>query len=86
MTQSQVLEEKVQELADCNDQLEVAREAEEEYERRLDDEQAKGRRKLHALEVKLRDVNRVMGAIVGSESGPAYSPPSIGFDASVFPR
>lgn len=49
--QSQLLEEKVRELLDCHDQLEVAREAEEEYERRLDEEEAKGRRRVHALEV-----------------------------------
>lgn len=55
-TQSQLLEEKVRELSDCHDQLEVAREAEEEYERRLDEEQAKTRRKIHALEVKLEVV------------------------------
>lgn len=54
-TQSHLLEEKVRELSDCHDQLEVAREAEEEYERRLDDEQAKTRRKIQALEVGYRD-------------------------------
>lgn len=52
--QRQLLEEKLRELSDGRDQLEVAREAEEEYERRLDEEQAKGRRKVHALEVKSR--------------------------------
>lgn len=41
----------MRELLDCHDQLEVAREAEEEYERRLDEEEAKGRRRVHALEV-----------------------------------
>ncbi|CAM9733575.1 unnamed protein product [Sphacelaria rigidula] len=49
---TQLLEDKVRELSDCHDQLEVAREAEEEYERRLDDEQAKSRRRIRALEVK----------------------------------
>lgn len=52
LSQSQLLEEKRRELLDCHDQLEVAREAEEEYERRLDEEEAKGRRRAHALEVK----------------------------------
>lgn len=50
-SQTQLLEEKRRELLDCHDQLEVAREAEEEYERRLDEEEAKGRRRVHALEV-----------------------------------
>lgn len=50
ISQSQLLEDKVRELTDCHDQLEVAREAEEEYERRLDEAQAKSRRKLHALQ------------------------------------
>lgn len=50
-SQSQLLEEKRRELLDCHDQLEVAREAEEEYERRLDEEEAKGRRNVHTLEV-----------------------------------
>lgn len=49
---SQLLEEKARELLDCHDQLEVAREAEEEYESRLDQEEAKGRRRVHALEVR----------------------------------
>ncbi|CAM9748610.1 unnamed protein product, partial [Scytosiphon promiscuus] len=51
---SQLLEEKKREMLDCHDQLEVAREAEEEYERRLDEEEAKGRRKVHALEDEVR--------------------------------
>ena len=49
--QSQLLEEKARELSDCHDQLEVAREAEEEYERHFDDEQAKNKRRIHTLEV-----------------------------------
>ena len=49
--QGQLLQERARELADCHDQLEVAREAEDEYERRLDEEEAKGRRMVHALEV-----------------------------------
>lgn len=43
----------MRELSDLSDQLEVAREAEEEYERRLDEEQAKSRRRVHALEVSI---------------------------------
>lgn len=51
ITQSQLLEEKTRELSDCRDQLEVAREAEEEYERRLDEEQAQNKKKIQELEV-----------------------------------
>ncbi|CAM9434193.1 unnamed protein product, partial [Ectocarpus sp. 13 AM-2016] len=60
---SQLLEEKVRELLDCHDQLEVAREAEEEYERRLDEEEAKGRRRVHALEDELRAEKTVVAQL-----------------------
>ncbi|CAN0356155.1 unnamed protein product, partial [Ectocarpus sp. 12 AP-2014] len=60
---SQLLEEKVRELLDCHDQLEVAREAEEEYERRLDEEEAKGRRRVHALEDELRAEQTVVAQL-----------------------
>eukprot|EP00903_Cladosiphon_okamuranus_P020140 g18493.t1 len=60
---TQLLEEKRRELLDCHDQLEVAREAEEEYERRLDEEEAKGRRRVHALEVELRAEKTVVAQL-----------------------
>lgn len=57
-----LLDEKVRELADCNDQLEVAREAEEEYERRLDELEARSRRSIHALEVRFASLGLVRRA------------------------
>ncbi|CAM9156404.1 unnamed protein product [Ascophyllum nodosum] len=60
---SQLLEEKARELSDCHDQLEVAREAEEEYERHFDDEQAKNKRRIHTLEEEIRAEKAVVAEL-----------------------